>query len=58
MKQNDWKQVALSAAAKVVRKMTNEDYYGWPPVCIGIMYQPVRPQHNAQDETRLENTRQ
>ena len=31
------------AAAKIINKAINIETYGWPPVCIGAMYQPVRP---------------
>ena len=32
------------AAAKIINKVIDIETYGWPPVCIGAMYQPERPQ--------------
>lgn len=32
------------AAAKIINKVIDIETYGWPPVCIGAMYQPARPQ--------------
>lgn len=32
-------------AAKIINKAINIETYGWPPVCIGTMYQPIRPHH-------------
>lgn len=29
--------------AKAVNSMINIEAYGWPPVCIGMIYQPERP---------------
>lgn len=34
------------AAAKIINKAINIETYGWPPVCMGAMYQPARPQVN------------
>lgn len=32
------------AAAKIINKVIDIETYGWPPVCMGSMYQPARPQ--------------
>lgn len=32
------------AAAKAVNTVINIETFGWPPVCVGSMYQPARPQ--------------
>lgn len=32
------------AAAKAVNTVINIETYGWPPVCMGSIYQPSRPQ--------------
>lgn len=32
------------AAAKAVNTVINIETYGWPPVCVGSIYQPTRPQ--------------
>lgn len=32
------------AAAKAVNTVINIETFGWPPVCIGGIYQPARPQ--------------
>ena len=32
------------AAAKIINKVIDIEPYGWPPVCMGSMYQPARPQ--------------
>lgn len=44
------KQAILSATASVVRKMTDVEYQVWPPVCIGLMYEPVRPKCETTEE--------
>lgn len=31
------------AAAKIINKVIDIETYGWPPTCIGAMYQPARP---------------
>lgn len=33
-------------AAKIINKVIDIETYGWPPVCMGSMYQPARPQVN------------
>ena len=30
-------------AKKAITKAMNTEMKGWPPVCIGIIYQPARP---------------
>lgn len=32
------------AAAKAVNTVVNIETFGWPPVCLGAVYQPARPQ--------------
>lgn len=32
------------AAAKVATKIATHEMNEWPPVCLGILYQPERPQ--------------
>lgn len=32
------------AAAKAVNTVINIETFGWPPVCLGSIYQPARPQ--------------
>lgn len=32
------------AAAKAINTVINIETYGWPPVCVGSIYQPTRPQ--------------
>ena len=40
-------------AQKVMRDIVVKEKYGWPPACIGILYQPERPvgcdTHNDSD---------
>lgn len=31
------------AAAKVINSVIDIETFGWPPVCIGTVYQPERP---------------
>lgn len=38
------KKRLVGVMAKVARDITNEtSASGWPPVCMGILYQPKRP---------------
>jgi cyclic lactone autoinducer peptide len=30
-------------ASKAIRRITSGSEYGWPPVCMGLFYQPERP---------------
>ena len=32
------------AAAKAVNTVINIETFGWPPACVGSIYQPARPQ--------------
>lgn len=43
------------AAAKIINKVIDIETYGWPPVCMGSMYQPARPQ--IKPEKRAKNTK-
>lgn len=43
------------AAAKIINKAINIETYGWPPVCMGSLYQPVRP--NIKPEKKLKNVK-
>lgn len=29
--------------SKIVSQMVDRSQYGWPPCCVGILYQPSRP---------------
>ena len=48
MKQFEIKRTLLVVVKKVVEKKMNNDVYGWPPVCSGIFYQPVRPKRKTE----------
>lgn len=43
------------AAAKIINKAINIETYGWPPVCIGSLYQPMRP--NIKPDKNPENVK-
>ena len=43
------------AAAKIINKAITIETYGWPPVCMGSLYQPVRP--NIKPEKKLKNVK-
>lgn len=58
MKRNVLKQTIMSTAASVIRKMSDEEYYGWPPVCIGIMYEPVRPKCEVESDDQTAKAQQ
>lgn len=36
------------AAAKAVNTVINIETFGWPPVCLGAVYQPTRPQRKRE----------
>lgn len=40
---------------KAVASLIDIEIYGWPPVCIGMIYQPERPQSVAKKHGRSEN---
>ncbi len=41
------KQMAIAFAARAARNVANESNdWGWPPVCMGLFYQPKRPTRN------------
>jgi hypothetical protein len=40
---------------KAVASLIDIEIYGWPPVCIGMIYQPERPQRVAKKHGRSEN---
>ena len=31
------------AAKQIVKHITEQELYGWPPLCPALCYQPVRP---------------
>lgn len=31
------------AAKRLVKHITEQEMFGWPPVCVALYYQPVRP---------------
>lgn len=37
------KETILKGMVKVVESVVNVDGSGWPPQCIGYIYQPKRP---------------
>lgn len=42
--ENSVKRRLIGTMAKIARNVTNEtNAMGWPPVCMGILYQPKRP---------------
>ena len=34
---------------KVIKHITEQEVYGWPPLCPALCYQPVRPQRESKD---------
>lgn len=30
-------------AKRLVKRITEQEIYGWPPVCVALCYQPARP---------------
>ena len=43
---------------KAVTSMIDIEIYGWPPVCIGMIYQPERPQGKPEMRKRLEGRKE
>lgn len=43
MKKANEKKAILKALGKVAEVEANMKNSGWPPMCIGIIYQPERP---------------
>lgn len=37
-------------ARQVVKKITEQEVYGWPPVCVALCYQPLRPKSATKPE--------
>ena len=37
---------------KTVTSMIDIEIYGWPPVCIGMIYQPERPKKRPEQRVR------
>lgn len=35
------------AAKQLVKHITEQEVYGWPPLCPALCYQPVRPKKKA-----------
>ena len=44
-------------AAKTINYMIGIEIYGWPPVCIGMLFQPTRPKKKPETST-IKNKRQ
>lgn len=41
---------------KVMSQLIEEVMYGWPPDCMGILYQPERPQHKCGVDSPNDNS--
>lgn len=35
---------------QLVKKITEQEIYGWPPVCVALCYHPLRPKHELKPE--------
>lgn len=40
---NKIKNSLIKTGEKVIKSISDRDEYEWPPKCVGILYQPVRP---------------
>ena len=40
---NKIKDSLLKTGEKIIKTISGWDEYEWPPKCVGILYQPVRP---------------
>lgn len=38
-------------AKRLVKRITEQEIYGWPPVCVALCYQPVRPKKEEATQT-------
>lgn len=44
MKRQNIKNISIEKVAKRLAKhITEQEVYGWPPLCSALYYQPVRP---------------
>lgn len=37
------------ATRQLVKKIAEQEIYGWPPVCVALCYQPVRPKTKKEE---------
>lgn len=50
-KKNIVKKEVIGVMAKMARSVVDEtNNFGWPPACIGILYQPKRPTKNEKTD--------
>lgn len=48
---NTQKSITAHLAQNLVSKMIKRDMSGWPPDCLALTYQPVRPACEAIDKS-------
>lgn len=41
-------------AANIINRIIDLEMYGWPPVCLGTIYQPTRPSTTRQRKPSFE----
>lgn len=47
------KVILLNALEKAVRKEINANIYSWPPYCMGLLHQPMRPKLDGKHKNQL-----
>lgn len=42
--------IVEKVAMQLVKKITEQEVNGWPPVCVALCYQPLRPKYGTKPE--------
>ena len=45
------KENILRVGEQMVKSFSDRDTYEWPPTCLGLLYQPIRPVSNEKMST-------
>lgn len=50
------KEIFKKITSKVIEDIIDTDFYEWPPACIGIYFQPVKPKVYSDKSSTKEDT--
>lgn len=50
------KETLKKITSKVIEDIIDADFYEWPPACIGIYFQPVKPKVYLDNSSAKEDT--
>ena len=53
---NSKKELLKKITSKVIEDIIDADFYEWPPICMGIYFQPSKPKVYLDNSSTKEDT--